>query len=59
MKTFIFLITSAFMLAACNNQKECICTTDYNPVCGADGKTYANACLAECAGVSYVQGSCN
>ncbi len=29
-----------------------MCTMDYNPVCGCDGKTYSNECVANSKGVS-------
>ncbi|MFU8806568.1 MAG: Kazal-type serine protease inhibitor family protein [Bradymonadaceae bacterium] len=35
------------------------CTFHYQPVCGCDGRTYSNACMANAAGVSVdFEGSC-
>ncbi len=37
---------------------NCDCPENFNPVCGADGQVYGNACLADCAGISYSDGMC-
>ncbi len=43
----------------CGGVEECICTTEIVPVCGNNGVTYSNPCLAECDGVfNYTSGEC-
>ncbi|TAE25142.1 MAG: hypothetical protein EAZ91_19660 [Cytophagales bacterium] len=38
---------------------NCVCTAQYDPVCGCNKKTYSNACDAACNGIAVVsKGAC-
>jgi len=54
-----FLLASMYQKNGCRKKEDCmgtaregcVCTQQYDPVCGCNAKTYANACMAACAGV--------
>lgn len=67
--TILFFVSFVCLSSTCNkNDKcvvgepilDCLCTMEYDPVCGCNNVTYGNSCVASCSGVSsYSEGACN
>ena len=69
MKRYLWCLAALLLFGCKTAQQDCIdlakvnpealCTMQFDPVCGCNGQTYSNACLAENAGVTaYTKGSC-
>ena len=69
-KNTLYLFGLMIVFSSCNKtdsdnncvaivNEDCICTMQYDPVCGCDDVSYSNQCAANCAGVDVVsQGEC-
>ena len=53
----ILMLIGAVMLSACANDSPKVCTLEYAPVCGIDGVTYGNKCVAGNATIAH-DGEC-
>jgi len=56
---FICLFSLSLSQVNAQNTSDCMCSEEYDPVCAADGSTYANFCFATCENADIVfEGAC-
>lgn len=66
-KIFLLLGITLIVISCCkvdepcveNIEEDCACIMIYQPVCGCNGKTYSNGCVAQCSGITdFTEGAC-
>ncbi|PCH93676.1 MAG: hypothetical protein COB85_06560 [Bacteroidetes bacterium] len=65
MLTRLIILSAMLVVASCQKDEckkrpkvSCGCTFQYNPVCGCNGETYGNPCMAKCDRITYTMGEC-
>ena len=62
LKLLFFLFITNFFSSCLSDDDSvvaCECPFIYQPVCSDDNIEYANACEADCAGATYIEGFCS